>query len=139
MNTATATTITASARSSTSTLWRPGVVAGLIGAAATCAIVAVARAADVPVAVNGKIPLFAFAQFSFVGALLGVGIAKLVSRHTTTNAARAFTRVTVALTVLSLVPDVIVDATVATKLTLALTHGVAAAIVIPVLRARLSN
>jgi len=43
------------------------------------------------------------------------------------------------LTALSFVPDVTADATTATKLTLMLTHVVAAAIVIPSLAASLSD
>ena len=42
-----------------------------------------------------------------------------------------------ALTAVSLVPDVLADATAATKLVLGLTHLVAAAIVIPTLAKRL--
>jgi hypothetical protein len=44
--------------------------------------------------------------------------------------------VTVALTALSIVPDVIADATVGTKFVLALTHVVAAAIIVPALACR---
>ena len=49
-----------------------------------------------------------------------------------------FIRTTVALTVLSFVPDVIADATPATKALLMLTHLVAAAIVIPAVARRLT-
>ena len=49
-----------------------------------------------------------------------------------------FIRTTVALTVLSLVPDVIADAAPATKALLMLTHLVAAAIVIPAVARRLT-
>src|SRR2546425_596213 len=45
----------------------------------------------------------------------------------------------VALTTLSFVPDVLADAHVSTRLTLALTHVVAAAIVIPALASRLGD
>jgi hypothetical protein len=47
-------------------------------------------------------------------------------------------RTTVALTVLSFVPDVLADAAVATKILLMLTHVAAAAIVIPAVARRLS-
>ena len=53
--------------------------------------------------------------------------------------AGAFVRITVALTALSLVPDLTADATTATIATLMLTHLVAAAIVIPVWRDRLAR
>jgi hypothetical protein len=46
-------------------------------------------------------------------------------------------RVTVALTALSIVPDVIVDADVATRLVLGLTHLIAAAVVVPMIARRL--
>ena len=46
---------------------------------------------------------------------------------------------TLALTAVSFVPDVLADAHTATKLTLILTHIVAAAIVIPALASRLSD
>ena len=49
-----------------------------------------------------------------------------------------FTRSTVVLTMLSLMPDVIADATPATKALLMLTHLVAAAIVIPAVARRLT-
>ena len=49
-----------------------------------------------------------------------------------------FIRSTAVLTVLSLVPDVIVDAAPATKALLMLTHLVAAAIVIPAVARRLA-
>ncbi|MFI1239497.1 DUF6069 family protein [Nocardia salmonicida] len=55
------------------------------------------------------------------------------------NPRTGFVRTTVALTALSLVPDVIVNASIDTKLTLILTHLVAAAIVIPTVAARLAH
>ena len=48
-------------------------------------------------------------------------------------------RSTLLLTALSIVPDVLADAQVSTRLTLALTHVVAAVIVIPALASRLSD
>jgi hypothetical protein len=49
-----------------------------------------------------------------------------------------FVATTIVLTALSLVPDVVVDAAVATKLLLMVTHLVAGAIVIPAVARRLS-
>lgn len=46
---------------------------------------------------------------------------------------------TIVLTLVSIVPDVLVDAHAATKLTLALTHVIAAAIVIPALASHLTD
>jgi uncharacterized membrane protein YidH (DUF202 family) len=50
----------------------------------------------------------------------------------------AWIRTTVALTVLSFVPDLMADAAVTTKVLLMLTHVVAAAIVIPTVARRLA-
>jgi uncharacterized membrane protein len=138
VNTVTANVLTTDHSTTRRPLWRPGVVAGLVAAAATCTVVAIARRAGVDVDVQGKIPLIAFAQFSVAGALLGIGLAKLTTWRAT-NPTRTFTRITVALTALSLVPDVVVDATIGTKLILALTHLVAASIIIPTLRTRLAD
>ena len=141
---ATSTTATASAPDATQVstrrpVWRAGVVAGLIAAAATCLVVAVARAGDVGVAVQGeRIPLLGFAQATFVGAFLGIGLAKLTARRAS-RPRRLFVRMTVALTALSVVPDVLVDASVGTKLVLALTHLVAAAIIVPAIASRVSE
>jgi hypothetical protein len=46
---------------------------------------------------------------------------------------------TIALTALSFIPDVLADAHAATRLSLMLTHAVAAAVAIPLLAARLSD
>jgi hypothetical protein len=50
---------------------------------------------------------------------------------------RTFVTTAIALTLLSIVPDLLVNAQVSTKLTLVLTHFVAAAIVVPALASRL--
>ena len=57
-----------------------------------------------------------------------------VARHPRST----FVRTTVVLTVLSFVPDMIVDATPVTKALLMLTHLVAAAIVIPAVARKLA-
>lgn len=64
--------------------------------------------------------------------LLARSIGRRASRPRST-----FTTVTLVLTALSLVSDVVLPTDVATKVTLILTHLVAAAIVIPALSARL--
>ena len=145
MNASTATLTTSTSTSATTTsattvrpsLWKPGLLAGLVAAVATTTVVVVARAADVPVAVQGEqIPLAGFAQLTLVATVIGIVIARVLStrarhpRHT-------FMVATVALTAVSLVPDVLADATTASRLTLGLTHLVAAAIVIPTLAKRL--
>ena len=85
-----------------------------------------------PIPVTGFATLTAI--FSLVGLVLALVLARFAARPRT-----AFVRTTVALTVLSLVPDVIADATPATKALLMLTHLVAAAIVIPAIARRLAN
>jgi hypothetical protein len=69
---------------------------------------------------------------------IGVVLAKALARWAATPR-RTFTAATVALTVLSIVPDLIAPATAATKLVLMATHVVAAAIVIPAVAGRLPD
>ncbi len=126
-------------RSSTKPLWKTGVTAGLVAAVATTAVAGAAKALDVPIEVGGKtIPLLGFAQLTFVGAVIGTIIAVVLSFRAN-RPQRTFVVTTVALTVLSIIPDVLADAHAATRLTLALTHVVAAVIVIPALASRLSD
>jgi uncharacterized protein DUF6069 len=66
------------------------------------------------------------------GLLIAVGLRRFARRPRAT-----WIRTTVALTVLSLVPDVLVDAATGTKVLLMVTHLVAAAIVIPAVARRL--
>ena len=136
-STSTSATTTTSATTVRPSLWKPGLLAGLVAAVATTTVVMVARAADVPVAVQGEqIPLAGFAQMTLVATIIGIVIARVLStrarhpRHT-------FAVATVALAAVSLVPDILVDATTASRLVLGLTHLVAAAIVIPTLAKRL--
>ncbi len=118
---------------------RTGLIAGLAAAVATTAIAAGARALDVPMAIDGKvIPLLAFAQLTLFATIIGTGLAAVVSRHAR-RARRTFVTVTIALTIVSVVPDLMVNASTATKITLALSHLVAAAIVIPALAGRLAE
>jgi hypothetical protein len=121
---------------------KPLVIAGLIAtavaAAATTAVAAAGEFAGVSLAVGGApIPVAGFAMltavFSVVGLVLALVLARTVRRPRT-----AFVRTTVVLTALSLVPDVLADASTATKVLLMLTHVVAAAIVIPAVARRLS-
>ena len=138
MNASTA-TITTSARTFTAattvrpSLWKPGLLAGLVAAVATTTVVIAARAADVPVAVQGEqIPLAGFAQMTLVATVVGIVIARLLSTRAR-HPRHSFVVTTVALTAVSLLPDVMADATTASRLVLGLTHLVAAAIVIPTL------
>jgi uncharacterized protein DUF6069 len=118
-------------------LWRPGLLAGVVAAAVTSAVAAVALAADVPLEIGGEqIPVLAFAQMTLLGTVLGIVLAKAVSGWTA-RPQRTFVGVTVALTALSLVPDLTADATTASKAVLMASHVVAAAIVVPAIANRL--
>ena len=120
-------------------LWRTGAVAGVVASGATAAVAALASAADVSLKVSGQaIPVIGFAQLTFVASLIGTIIAIALS-HRANRPRRTLVRTTVALTLVSIVPDVLADAHASTRFTLALTHVVAAAIVIPVLASRLHD
>ena len=115
-----------------------GIAAIAAAAVATMVVAAAGKAAGVSLDVSGApIPVSGFgvmtALFSVVGLILAAVLARTV-RHPR----RVFVRTTIVLTVLSLVPDVIADATPATKALLMLTHLVAAAIVVPAIARRLS-
>jgi multisubunit Na+/H+ antiporter MnhB subunit len=119
-------------------VWRVGLVSGAIAAAANTALAAITHQFGVSLAIAGEqIPILGFAQLTMIGALLGVVIAAVLARRSR-SPRTWFVRVTVALTALSLVPDVVADADVATRITLGLTHLVAAAIVVPVIARRLA-
>lgn len=118
---------------------RTGAVAGIAASVATSTTAAVAHALDVSLNVGGQaIPVIGFAQLTFVAAILGTVIAVVMS-HRARRPRHTFVTTTIALTALSIVPDVTADAQTATKLVLALTHVVAAAIVIPALASRLTD
>lgn len=69
-------------------------------------------------------------------ATLGLGIALLIRRYAA-SPRTSWLRATVALTVLSWIPDLFADADISTKAVLMTTHLVAAAIVIPTIARRL--
>jgi hypothetical protein len=134
------TTYTAAPRvtASTGSLVGHGLGAAVLASGATMAVAAAGQAAGISLDVGGApIPVLGFATltafFSVIGLVLAVVLGRL-ARHPRS----AFVRTTLVLTVLSLVPDVIVDAHSATKALLMLTHVVAAAIVIPAVARRLS-
>jgi hypothetical protein len=115
-----------------------GVAATALASIATPIVAAAGHAAGISLDISGQpIPVLGFATltafFSVIGLVLALILAR-VARHPRST----FVRTTVVLTVLSLVPDVIVDATTATKVLLMLTHVVAAAIVIPATARRLA-
>jgi hypothetical protein len=118
---------------------RTGAIAGIAAAIATFAVAAIAHGAGVPLTVSGSaIPLAGFAEVTFVAAMIGTIVAAMLARKAGAPR-RTFTVTTVVLTALTFVPDITAHAHAATKLTLMLTHVVAAAIVIPALASRLSD
>jgi hypothetical protein len=118
---------------------RTGLVAGLAASVATSTTAAVASAADVSLKVGGEaIPVIGFAQVTFVATIIGTVMA-VVMTHRASRPRHMFVVSTVALTALSIVPDVTADALTSTRLLLALTHVIAASIVIPALASRLSD
>ena len=121
---------------------RAGMIAAVAAGAATTAVAALADSAGVSLELprgDGKsIPVLAFAQVTIVAAVIGLGLARLLVQRSTRPAAW-FTRITVALTLASLIPPVVVDANPSTKVLLVVTHLIAAAIVIPVVATRLER
>lgn len=118
-------------------IWRTGLFACVAAAVATTTAAAIARGAGVPLEIDGEaIPLLGFTQltllFSAIGVLLAVGL-----RRWAASPKRMFLAVTVVLTALSIVPDLLISATVATRLTLIAAHLMAAVIVIPLVTGRL--
>ena len=140
----TATTISTTIRpeaptSSNRQLRRSGAVAGVAAAVATTGVAIAADAIGVPIKIAGEsIPTAGFAQLTLFFTAVGVVMASVMARRSA-HARDTFVKTTLALTALSFVPDVLADAQTATKLTLVLTHVVAAAIVIPSLASRLAD
>jgi hypothetical protein len=135
--TATTPAATTSAVPTIGSLLRGWAAATVVAAAATAAVATAGNAVGISLDVAGApIPILGFASltamFSVVGLLIALGLRRF-ARHPRT----AWIRTTVALTVLSLVPDVLADAATTTKLLLMVTHLVAAAIVIPTVARRL--
>jgi hypothetical protein len=119
----------------TSTLPRATASVGVLAAAVTTAGAAVLRAAGVPLAVYGKIPLAGFAQITFIAAVIGGVLVALLKRRSVAPRRRFF-QITSGLTALSCVaPAAFADAT-ASKIALVALHLVAAAIIVPVLARR---
>ena len=118
-------------------LWFTGVLAAIAAAAGAVLVALGAKAIDVPLEVDGDgIPIPAFAVVTLLWSAVGVGMAYTFSRWAK-RPARTFVVTTVVLTALSLGPVVTADADTATQVTLALSHLVAAAIVIPTVALRL--
>jgi hypothetical protein len=118
---------------------RTAAIAGVVAAVATTVIGAVAKAADVPLVIGDlEIQVPMFAVFTLAAAALGAVIATQLQRRNG-QPRRAFVITTVALSALSVAPDLAAEATTATKLTLIGAHLVAAAVIVPALAARLTS
>ncbi|MBN9101327.1 MULTISPECIES: DUF6069 family protein [unclassified Pseudonocardia] len=119
-------------------LLRTGSAATVAAAVATAVVATAGQAVGISTDVSGMpIPASGFAVMTVIFAVLGLVIA-VALRQFAHRPRTAWLRTTVALTVLSLVPDALADAAVSTKLLLMLTHVVAAVIVIPAVARRLS-
>jgi Family of unknown function (DUF6069) len=126
-------------KSATKSLWKTGTVTGVAASVATAAFAGIASAIDVALEVGGKaIPVIGFAQVTFAAAIIGTVLAVVLARRAN-RPRHTFLVTTLALTFVSFVPDALADAHTATKVTLALSHVLAAAIVIPALASRLSD
>jgi hypothetical protein len=135
-------TVTRTAPATTSTrrfsLLKAGSAAGAAAAAVTTTLAAAAHAAGVSFAdrTGESIPVFAFAQLTFVGALLGVALAAGVRRRAS-RPRRTFTRVAWTLAAVSCIAPTLIGLGAASVAVLVVEHLVAAAIVIPQIATRL--
>ena len=135
----TATTASSTPRSRPAPVWRSGLAATAVASVATTTVAALGNAAGISLDLQGEpIPLAGFAQLTAFFSLFGVALAAVLARRSRRPRVM-FVRATVALTALSLVPDVIAPAEMSTKALLMTTHLVAAAIVIPAIARRLSR
>lgn len=117
---------------------RAGTASVAVAATATALIAAAGHAAGISLEVSGApIPVSGFAVLTVIFSIVGVGIA-LALRRFAARPRTGWLLVAGVLTVLSLVPDALADATVSTKVLLMLTHVVAAAIVVPTVARRLT-
>jgi hypothetical protein len=129
---------TGAGRPTVGSLLLTGAGATVAAAVATSLVAAAGQAVGVSTAISGlPIPVEGFATLTVIFSVVGLVIAAVLRRFAR-RPRTAWLRTTVALTVLSLVPDALADAATSTKALLMLTHVVAAAIVIPAVARRLS-
>ncbi|HEX2298802.1 MAG TPA: DUF6069 family protein [Pseudonocardiaceae bacterium] len=130
----------------TSPVWLVGVLAALAGAVVTEVFGLIARALGVPMeaaspgaTAAAPIPPGGFAVSVLVWSVMGIVLAVALARWAK-RPARTFVVTTIVLTVLSLLSPALAPYTAtSTKIVLALSHLVAAAVVIPLLGVRLSH
>ncbi|MGQ0804356.1 MAG: DUF6069 family protein [Actinomycetota bacterium] len=122
-----------------SPVWRVGAVASVAATVATVVFALCAKAIDIPLEIDGEqIPVSGFAMVTLFWSVVGTGLAMALARWAK-RPARTFVVTTVVLTLVSFVPVATADATTATQVALALSHVLAAGIVIPTLALRLPN
>ena len=119
-------------------LLKAGAAAGAVAAVVTTLVAAGADAAGVSFAdrTGESIPMFAFAQLTFMCALLGVALAAGVRRRAS-QPHRTFTRTAWTLAAVSCVAPMLIGLDAASVTVLVAEHLVAAAIVIPWIASRL--
>jgi hypothetical protein len=119
-------------------LWTGAAGAGVVASAATTVVASLAHTLGVSLDVGGDpVPLPGFATMTLLFSAVGLVIAAGFQRWNA-DPRRTWVRTAVALTACSFIPDLLADAAVSTRLTLMLTHVVAASIVIPVIAGRLA-
>jgi hypothetical protein len=134
----TATSTATTPTMTTGSLTLTGITAAAVASCATTTVAAAGNAVGISLDMAGQpIPVLGFGTLTAMFSVVGLILAAVLS-HTARRPRSTFVRTTVVLTVLSLVPDAIADAGVATKALLMLTHLIAAAIVIPAVARRLS-
>jgi hypothetical protein len=119
-------------------LLKAGAAAGAVAAVVTTSIATGADAAGVSFAdkTGESIPMFAFAQLTFMCALLGVALAAGVRRRAS-QPHRTFARVAWTLAVISCVAPTLIGLEAAGVAVLVIEHLVAASIVIPWIASRM--
>ena len=123
---------TAIASAPTWSLRRTTIVVAALAAIATMIAATTMRAAGVHLAAGGRIPLAAFAQFTFAGALLGGLLVAMLNRRSALPRDR-FIQIAVALTALSCLAPAAAGDDVSSKIGLIAIHLLAATIIGPVL------
>jgi len=123
---------TAIASAPTSSLRRTTIVVAALAAIATTIAATTMRAAGVHLAAGGRIPLAAFVQFTFAGAVLGGLLVAMLNRRSALPRDR-FIRIAVALTALSCLAPAAAGDDVSSKIGLIAIHLLAATIIGPVL------
>jgi hypothetical protein len=116
----------------TGTLARTTVSVGVLAAVVTTAGAVGLRAAGVPLAVHGKIPLVSFAQVTFVATVIAGMLVALLNRHSAAPR-RRFVEITIGLTTISCGAPAAFADTTASRVALVGLHLVAAAIIVPAL------